>query len=544
MKRILFTISTLTILSSAIGAQTQDSIVERNVTIEREFKPTIQDAGKIQTNPEVHIPTITSQSVHYTDFAKPIQTEASFVNLEAASIQLVRPKNERGFARIGAGAWNSLGNFSYNIIEQTNSKLGIALNHTGQFWLKNITDTDLGINYNHTFKQTHLYMGADVNHNYFNYYGQAYDTTTDTYSKTMFDSVENAHLLNVNTRIGIKSLPNKEVNYKIQTGYELFCGAQHTMEHQVNTEGYLDWNTNKHTVGLDVAMQNLFYKQSIPAQDIPTHATVYIEPFYAWANKNIKMHLGVNLDFSSKEEKVFKPSPNAHLEWNIIDLVTLYGGISGEYKAHSLQSAFAENRYINPMLLFSKTLSHYKPLDATLGFKFRPQTNLFVNIFGGYELLMNQYYYVFTDNATFDILEDKTTRIKCGIEANYHYKDLVFTQAHFTYNHWETKTLDHAYDLPSWEGALSARVKVANKLYLQAETFFMGKRHALANINGVSCNKELKPTIDINMGATYELSRKLSAFAMLNNIINNKQSIYYGYENLGFNFLLGITFGF
>ena len=56
MKKTTF-ILVLHIWVCGIYAQ-NDTIVERNVTVEREFTPVIQEAGKIQTKPDVYEPAI------------------------------------------------------------------------------------------------------------------------------------------------------------------------------------------------------------------------------------------------------------------------------------------------------------------------------------------------------------------------------------------------------------------------------------------------------------------------------------------------------
>jgi len=44
--------------NSVLFAQNSDSIVDRNVTVEREYKPIIQDAGKINSLPKTLEPLL------------------------------------------------------------------------------------------------------------------------------------------------------------------------------------------------------------------------------------------------------------------------------------------------------------------------------------------------------------------------------------------------------------------------------------------------------------------------------------------------------
>ena len=52
------------------------------------------------------------------------------------------------------------------------------------------------------------------------------------------------------------------------------------------------------------------------------------------------------------------------------------------------------------------------------------------------------------------------------------------------------------------------------------------------------------PTIELNLGCTYEYNKWLSVFLELNNIIYRHNVYYYGYTNPGTNFLLGASYKF
>jgi outer membrane cobalamin receptor len=54
----------------------------------------------------------------------------------------------------------------------------------------------------------------------------------------------------------------------------------------------------------------------------------------------------------------------------------------------------------------------------------------------------------------------------------------------------------------------------------------------------------MKPKIDINLGASYLVNSWFTAFAKVNNLINNSYQYYYGYDVQGFNVLVGGAFSF
>ncbi len=524
----------------------QDSVVERNVTIEREFRPVIQDAGKVATSPSVFVPTIKSQDISYTDFTKPLTIGTSFHALDKAVVQFTLPAKQKGFLRLGGGVWNSLGDFTYDVLNSKRSNLGVMFNHSGLWGKKRVSGTNAALDYNTVLKKVDLYAGVIANHTYFNYYGRAYDASSDGYTWNDVAVKDVANMWNVRTKLGVRSLPGAKVNYKVQTGYEMFVGVDKTMESQVHTIGMLDWGFRSHAVGLDFEMQNLFYDVNAGVLDVVPNTLLHIAPYYAWRGEKFQATVGVNLDFATAATRIFGMSPNVKLNWGISDRVSLYGVATGSYNSHTLQSAFGENRYIDPLLLFAKDMSSYKPLDASVGVKVRPHANLMMNLYGGYELAKDQYFYEYNEYAgRFDVLHDDMQRVKAGIDVHYHYKDMVNVTAGFMYNWWDAAVQTKVYDRAAWEADLGVQVKLIDRLYLQAETFFAGKRYALVRQHdGMSRVEELKPIIDLNIGATYQFSELFSAFASFNNLINRKHDAYYAYQVQGFNFLVGVTLGF
>ena len=89
---------------------------------------------------------------------------------------------------------------------------------------------------------------------------------------------------------------------------------------------------------------------------------------------------------------------------------------------------------------------------------------------------------------------------------------------------------------PAFEADLSADVKVNSKLTVGTNLYYEGKRYAKL---GDTLIEEMRPKLDINLGASYSFSGTFSAFAKINNLLNSKYEQYYGYQVQGINFLVG-----
>ncbi len=68
MRKIYFTIIILS-LSSGIFAQTQDSLLRRQMELERDFTPSLFDADKINSLPALHEPAVQKANTNYSTWA-------------------------------------------------------------------------------------------------------------------------------------------------------------------------------------------------------------------------------------------------------------------------------------------------------------------------------------------------------------------------------------------------------------------------------------------------------------------------------------------
>src|SRR5674476_642296 len=73
-------------------AETQDSIVDRNVTVEREYKPVIQGAGKINSVPQVLDIQVVKSMPDYSNFNLPLNVDYNIHTLAAAELEREKSK--------------------------------------------------------------------------------------------------------------------------------------------------------------------------------------------------------------------------------------------------------------------------------------------------------------------------------------------------------------------------------------------------------------------------------------------------------------------
>ena len=588
------------LLSGTLFAQ-QDSALHRSVTVERDFQPVIQAAGKIATKPAVVETNIESSQVHYSDFTAEVTPQATFNPLLSQPTRFEPGRKYNGYIRGALGHPNTLLDFGYHLDDTKNSILDVYAHHRAEWGLAALSKTNVGLNFTHTYSKCDLYFGLSGGNIFYHKYGHFYDYSQtfgmwakndEAYPKpyTIGDK-DKTSLWTAEVYLGVKANAKQDVQYQVQTGYMLFAKAGAVSEHQLRTKGSFDWHSAEHHVGAQLYVQNNFLQLNdalgIPNSLYPkSRHNFRIEPYYAYEGTRLRVHVGVNFDLNigkghqilSKTENVsFAPSPHINLEAQIAkQWLTIYADIEGSLGFGSLQSYMEENRYSMIHAGIIRPCAPYTPVDAELGFHIRPHRDVLIEIHGGYAYMMYEDFWIATANSTtvFEPLNkplmagdfihdhaDNYQRGKIGGQLNYHYQDLVRVNLHGDYYIWKGDTT--VYDRPNWELGLRIDGRINKNWSLYSDNRFAGKRLALATDG----EYWLAPTIDLNLGLQYDMwvgkvknestkgktnnnalrpepQPNLTLFFQLNNWLHRKNEIYYGYRSQGINFLLGATYRF
>lgn len=580
------------IFCSTISINAQDTLLNRNVSVEREYRPVIQDAGKINSVPKTLEPIVDKTPVKYSDFNLPLNAEYNIHLLPAAELLTEKPKNNEGYARVGFGTYlNTLLDFAYPVINKPDMRLDFSLNHNGTLEQKRFhTNSSADISFNKIFKTIQLYATVGGGHEYFKYYGNNsnldYDSLIDLnqtllkYPDAIYKEVNRAGVNNtaqnfplstlvgsptgdviwkLNSGIGVSSIPlATDLHYKAEVNYNLFSSVNGLTENIIHTIARFSSPNNKNRMGIDLEMYNMMYASNtiVPLNFWDNYSILTLNPYYNIEKENWNVRLGLKSAFSFVHGNLVNPAADVQAEWKPFPKVlSIYGGISGDYEVNTLTKMYAENSYLNSGIRVNDT---YSPYSLFAGIKLKPMNNLFVDAFINFKQIDNQYFFVnksyklqsstapvlLADSIIFsnrfNVVYSNTTLLKIGARISYHLKDFLNVELKGSYNDWNTSSEMYAWNKPVYEAALNANVKVNSSLGLSVNAYYEGGRYAkLGNIA-----MPMNDVFDINLGATYTFNNWLNAFAKVNNLLNSSYQNYYGYDVQGINFMVGAGFTF
>ena len=95
------------------------------------------------------------------------------------------------------------------------------------------------------------------------------------------------------------------------------------------------------------------------------------------------------------------------------------------------------------------------------------------------------------------------------------------------------------YNRPDFSVNFNAPINLRNKIKINPAISYIGKRRVMDD--DIS---EVPSQIHINLALHYVYSKQLSAYLQLNNLTNSKEDLWFGYREVGFNGLFGVSFSF
>lgn len=528
-------IATLLILPLTVAAQDEtasDTILNRNVTVERDFQPIISSAGIVSVKPVIVQQDFEPAEVTYSSFSQALSPAFNINPLGCSLTTWGRPKPLHGYVSGGLGHTNTAFDFGYRRTDKRSKITLDAFAHHRAMWGRySVERSNFGMDVTKSFTSAALYFGVDAENRFYTLSGRYVDSLGTMHLAKMSElrPEDNVSLWTVNTRIGLRSTDRSSVQYQLQTGYSAFLHATNVTEHQVRTLGRLEWNGGEHRAGLNLRVSDFFMKvnnNTIPDSLYNARHAIRIEPYYAYDHKRFHAHIGVNIDMnigrgkllSSNKNIAFAPSPNVRLEYDITrNWLAIYGEATGSFGEGSMQAysnAYPYRSYTPGVI--SHHVSAYVPVQAQLGLKIRPQANLLIDLHARYELKKNQfsgcspyYWEVQQFRGTNDVYGDyiycHLQRWKIGAEITYHYQDIVhiLVAGAFYTGSMDSIEVPHAskgvaedeaslwaavknadgtlkmLDRPRWDLTVNIDARINRHWTLYSHNYFAGKRQTL-----------------------------------------------------------------
>ncbi len=571
MRKIYTIIAALT-LSAGLFAQTQDSLLKRQMELEREFNPTLLDADKINSLPALREPTVQKANTNYSTWAGRIAPPLEIALPRPGNIMTEIPYSmKRGFLFFNAGNYANLnGGLGYRLVEDEKHNLAFTFLHSSTNSDINYVQEDsdpagnnasmmdnLGkLSYNHLAETVKLNMHLSYLHSMFNYYG-------NTFGNTRFFDNEKNSLGVLNARVGLESVENDVLNYK---GFIDFNNFNTKMSddlvynwmkgNQIHAGVGFDkpfGGTTSNKIGVDGSIFTAIYNG-----DVSNYFLINASPYISFSGLNRHAKLGADILFQTTGNTKIRVVPNVDLQLGFTEYSSVYATIRGGFDHNTLLDMMDESRYFMTYEPVKPSFSH---IDLEAGFKIGELSGFRFDIFGGYRKTEDEHFLVLNgqDIIGGDVLGPFTESLKpiygtlshsfIGgmIQSNIwsplnialRLKKNFYDATEIMSNNIEIND-PMAYNKPGFETDMRATLEIVSNLKLTLNYYFAGDRWTYFN----NSNIKMDNINDLNLGGVYEISDSFSLNVKANNILSQKYDIWYGYPAQGINVAGGFTFKF
>ena len=571
MKKNIFALIIGLISTFGLHAQAlQDTVLTRQLELQREFNPTLQDANKINSLPVVREPQVTKANTDYAMWTTRTTPPFEIALPRPGSIMTDIPYTlQRGYVKLNAGNYANIdGAVGIKFLDSETNKVNFMFLHNSSNgnidYNQDVTpnkikmkymDNFAKLNFKHIFEASEFDIYGSFLHSQFNYFGNNFGET-----RMLDDNNQTLSLFNL--KASLHNTQPQPINYSGTFSYNYFStkyGRTIADEsfggNQVDAK--LDLNKSfiggDNLVGIKGEFTGVFYdeiKTLGEDEKISNFIMVDANPYIHLEGFNWKMRVGANLDFVFDDENKFYISPNVSFSTMVSENSSLYLNATGGVGKNTYLDMYRESRYLLPNTIVKHS---HTPFAIDGGAKIGALNGFRIDVFGGYKKTKDEHFLVLQSQPQYQeflipLLGDLThSHIGARVHSNIWspLEVAVEVKKNF-YSVSKVKGLDaepselKAWNKPGFEVDIDATFSATNKLKVMLGYYFANERWSIAK----GINQELDDINNLSAGALYNVNKMFTINLKANNIFNQTYDMWYGYPAQGVNVMGGFTFKF
>ena len=539
------------LLAATCHAQ-MDNVVE----VENDFRPTVQDATKINTLPEIEQPAVTHYNVDYTTQSFPT-TNYAFQPLWAARNQSLLKPEPKGFVTIAYGNRNNtLGRLTYEFNLTPADRLSIDASTRGYKagtdlvtatdgteWESRLFVSRLKATYTHQLNGlSEFYVKAGYGTDVFNY--QPLTLTPSHTDKQHDDRID----LNIGIttlqfgRFGLAADARLHTfSQKYETNFEdgnseMLAGATITPQYQINEQ--LTADLRLRVDHADYGMDAL----TGAAQTVEGYTTFSATPHIAYTSEHLDLKAGVyvsaDLDIAPDVDATLHLSPT-------LDIYLQAGGgdVFNDFRRFASMSPYWKLAHT----AFDMK-NQFDQLRSRAGVRIKPADFITLDLSAGYDISKRRaeiadYLVDGNDDMVYAPIEFADGKhFFANATATINHRNIITAKLNTQYNKWDTDlSVEGLNTDPLWRPEFEADWNI---MFQPIKNLHVGPDLVFQSFKKAEGRYERSSTIDLGATVSYTLPWRLTVYAKGQNLLNRKHDQYTMYRAMGVNFMGGLAFTF
>ncbi len=557
----------------------KDDIGTETVTVTKAYTPTVSDAFKIKSLPNLNDSIVLQKKkITYSIFSVPVASTFTPTKGTASRVERTPPPVLfNSYASAGIGNYGNVNADFYTsrtLNRDENLDLGLT-HHSSQGGIDGVilsdrfSDSRLDAAY--VKRDRDFKWGADlgVQHQFYNWYGIPEGVYDDTTIATI-DEGQNYYKAEAG---GYFDLEDSFFN-RAEVTYRRFWDTTKSAENRAIITSNFEFPMNDEAlqVGINADYVGGSFKNAEVSDANNLQGIEYgllqvgVSPSLRMLRDDLSLNLGVNLVYGmdlENSEGNFYIYPAVTASYRLLDeTVIAYGGVTGELRQNSYHGFVQENSFVSPTLGIAPTDSQY---NAYIGVKGQLLPNLSYNLKGSYSAENNSPLFRLNPQNNFRN-DDKDYNF--GNSFSVFYDDIktlgIFGELNVDVNRnftlginaevydYTTETGNPAWNLPNLKGSLFMDYQIGEQWFAGANLFFVGEREDFSSVvvqnvlpsDFPATQITLDGFFDANAHVGYRVNDQLSVFLKAANIANNNYQRWANFQVQGFQILGGATYKF
>lgn len=277
----------------------------------------------------------------------------------------------------------------------------------------------------------------------------------------------------------------------------------------------------------------------------PRHLLKAKPSFHFQPIEGLKIEIGANvvLENDSIRSKSLHVYPAASADFSLSKSVSLYGSLGGDIEKVNLRSLSSENLWVNSNIDIFHT---NKTLELIAGLKGKVGNRAAFDVGFAAANLKDLYFYrnAASDLAKFDVVYDRgnVQRVNFFGQFGFNRNEVVRFNLRGDYFGYSTDQQQEAWHRPTYRVTASTGFNVYQKLLI--DVMLLGQGGMKAFNDNTSEVVTLDPALDLNVKASYLLSKQASVFLRFDNVLASDYPIFLNYPVRGFQVMAGIGWSF
>ncbi|MCB0430200.1 MAG: TonB-dependent receptor [Flavobacteriales bacterium] len=554
--RYIPTLVMVVCVGSSVRAQDKD-LKPVEIVVQTSFKPAVTEAVRLMDEPQIPDTTLPTPKLEYEVLPRQVATDYAPEPITAAKFKGEKlPRLYRGYFQGGVGNYTTpYAELYLNSIRNKKYSQGLHLKHMSSagnlldYGYSGFSD-NLATVYGKQFLSTFtLNESLNWNRQVVHYYGfNDLDTLIPYYHIPVEKNDIKQRFVGLDGNIGFLSqqVDTGKMHLHGDLGFRRFEDLYGTGESHLRIQGGMEQAF--HTEFLQIDLRTDYYRQAL-VQDTASAIILNLNPRISTRREKWYFTLGLNLFLESDSLREITFFPDVQLGFHLIPKVlTAYVQGIGDVERNDLGRLAEANPFISTDSR-DFLMKNRRELKVRGGLRGALSQHTAFHVNYSLSNIENELFFIQDPDL---VLYNKFLPVYDGLMAHTFRGEVSFDDqrkirvtASAQYATYETDSIRSAWYRPQMKGGLSARYNMQNKILLQLDAFYVGKRPFLDPENPVvKTDPYLKGYLDLNLRVEYRYSKILSAFVRLQNLTGKRYMVWNNYPSQRIQLLAGFSYSF